>query len=78
MEIFLLIADDIDDRLHALRMGLPKLFGFFIALCIFAATVLAVIRWPWIVASGTLLLALIFAVRTVPRDQLGLRFKTDP
>ncbi|MES1196498.1 MAG: hypothetical protein ABUL58_06090 [Steroidobacter sp.] len=78
MEIFLLLLDDLDDLFHAFRVSLPKLFGFLTALSLFGATVFTSMRWPWLLISGALLVALVVAVRSVARDAVTLRMKTDP
>jgi hypothetical protein len=78
MEIFLLLLDDLDDLFHAFRMSLPKVFGLMIALSLFGATVLASMRWPWLLVSGVVVVGVIASSRTVLRDAVMLRMKTDP
>lgn len=61
MEIFLLIADELDDVTSAAKMLLPNALGFLIALSLFALTVLAFMQWPLLVSllagmAGTSLL----------------------
>lgn len=61
MEIFLLIADELDDVTSAAKMLLPNALGFLTALALFALTVLAFMQWPLLVSllagmAGTSLL----------------------
>jgi hypothetical protein len=46
MEFLLLWADDLDDALGALRHLAPRLLGLLLALGLFAATGLALLRSP--------------------------------
>lgn len=78
MEIFLLLVDDLDDLFHAFRMSLPKLFGFLIALSVFGATVFTSMRWPWLLISSVVVAGVVISARSVLRDTVPMRMKTDP
>ena len=78
MEIFLLFLDDLDDLLHALRVSLPKIAGFGVALIVFASIVVSAMIWPWTVMSVSLLAALAMVILSSPRTVQFLRVKTDP
>ncbi|MES1196149.1 MAG: hypothetical protein ABUL58_04305 [Steroidobacter sp.] len=78
MEILLLVLDDLDDLFHAFRMSLPKLFGFLIASSVFGATVFTSMRWPWLLISSVVIAGVIISARSVFRDAVPMRMKTDP
>ncbi len=78
MEIFLLLLDDLDDLLHALRMSLRKLISFCIALSIFASIVISAMTWPWLVASLSAVLVLGIVIRDVMHGAQLPRLRTDP
>lgn len=81
MEIFLLLLDDLDDLFHALRMALPKIAGFGIALGLFAIVVISAMTWPWMLVSAAAFAALALGIRSSVRTLRSIRFpllKTDP
>ena len=64
MEIFLLLVDEIDDWMGALRHLLPKLLGFVMAILLFAATGFVLIHGSYFLhgfVGATVLCALIIA-----------------
>lgn len=78
MEILLLLLDDLDDLLHALRMALPRLAGFGVALTLFAALVISAMTWPWTMFAAVTSAALVLVVRSNTRIAPFLGLKTDP
>lgn len=75
MENLLLIVDELDDALASLRSLWPQLRSLFLALILFAATVLFIMTWPLWTLGLALLVPLV-------RGVLGLRsipnLRTDP
>lgn len=78
MEILLLLLDDLDDLLHALRMKLPRLAGFGIALALFAVLVISAMTWPWTMFAAVMSVALVLVVRSNTRIAQFPGLKTDP
>jgi len=75
METFLLLWDELDDAATSLRLLWPQFFGFFLALALFVATVLALMYWPLWVTVGALTVAM---AHGLSQPQTTGQLHTDP
>jgi len=79
MEIFLLIADELDDLASATRMLLPGLLSFLTATVLFLLTVLAFIKWPLLVVFAGVGVLFALVTGSLIRERLLPRlYRTDP
>jgi hypothetical protein len=77
MEFLLLWADDLDDALGALRHLAPRLLGLLLALGLFAATGLALVRAPQLTLAALAVMLSASLIEAVRRRRARLADPTN-